>query len=119
MIGSEREEKRRSLEQNKRMWAMLTDLSQQLRWPVDGEMQWLDPSDWKIIISAGLRRHQRIARGVEGGFVMLGDSTRAMTMKDFSDMIELMFAFGVEHGIVWSDPTVPPMDALPEDYIRA
>ncbi len=99
----------RSDEQNRRMWAMLTDLSKQLQWPVDGEMQWLTPTDWKVIISAGLKRHQRVAKGIEGGFVMLGESTSRMKMKDFADMITLMFAFGADRGIVWSDPTMPPM----------
>lgn len=93
------------------MWAMLTDLSKQLRWPVDGELQYLTPQDWKVIISAGLRRTQRIAKGIEGGFVMLGASTSKMTMKDFAEMIELMFAFGANHGIVWSDPTIPPVES--------
>jgi len=105
------EEKLRSIEQNNRLWAMLTDLSVQLQWPVDGELQWLSKEDWKVIISAGLKRHQRIAKGIEGGFVMLGEHTSQMKMKDFADMITLMFAFGAERGIVWSDPTVPPVEA--------
>jgi hypothetical protein len=96
------------------MWAMLADLSKQLQWPVDGEMQWLTKEDWKVIISAGINRHQRIAKGIEGGFVMLGVSTSKMLMKDFAEMIELMFAFGAERGIVWSDPTIPPLEVYHE-----
>ncbi len=46
----------RTLPQNARMWAMLTDLSNQLPWPVDGEMQWLSKEDWKVIISAWVSR---------------------------------------------------------------
>ena len=106
----------RSDEQNRRMWAMLTDLSRQLQWPVDGEMQWLSKEDWKVIISAGINRHQRIAKGIEGGFVMLGVSTSKMKMKDFAEMIELMFAFGAEHGIVWSDPAIPPVELYAEAH---
>lgn len=104
----------RTLDQNARMWAMLTDLSKQLQWPVDGELVWLDKEDWKHIISAGLTRHQRIAKGIDGGFVILGQSTRKMKKADFADMIELMFAFGAEHGIEWSDPTVPPLESYVE-----
>jgi hypothetical protein len=77
-------------------------------------MQYLTPQDWKVIISAGLKRHQRIAKGIEGGFVMLGESTSKMKMKDFADMIELMFAFGAQHGIAWSDPTTPPVESYKE-----
>jgi hypothetical protein len=101
----------RSLSQNDRFWAMLTDLSEQLQWPVDGELQWLSKEDWKVIISAGLKRHQRIAKGIEGGFVMLGEHTSQMKMKDFADMITLMFAFGALHDIKWTDPTVVPTEA--------
>ena len=108
------QEKVRSEEQSRKMWAMLTDLSKQLQWPVDGELQLLTKEDWKVIISAGLKRHQRIAKGIEGGFVMLGESTSRMKMKDFADMITLMFAFGAEHEIEWSDPTTPPVEAYLE-----
>ena len=93
------------------MWAMLTDISKQLQWPVDGELCWLDKEDWKHIISAGLVRHQRVAKGIDGGFVILGQSTRKMKKKDFSDMIELMWAFGITHGVKFSDPTQPPIEA--------
>jgi len=112
--GQTEDEPLRTLDQNARMWAMLSDLSRQLEWPVDGEMTRLIPEDWKHIISAGLKHHQRIARGIGGGFVVLGQSTRRMKKKDFADMIELMFAFGAEHGIEWSDPTVPPIEAYKE-----
>lgn len=109
------DEKLRSKDQNARMWAMLTDISKQLMWPVDGELVRLDKKDWKVIMSAGLKRHQRIARGIEGGFVMLGQSTSEMKMKDMADLITIMLAFGVEHNIVWSDPTQVPVEAYAED----
>jgi hypothetical protein len=97
-------------EQRKRLWAMLTDLSKQLQWPVDGEMQWLSKEDWKWIILAGLKKHQRIAKGIEGGFVVLGQSIRELKVKEMAEMIEILFAFGAEHGIAWTDPTAPPIE---------
>lgn len=118
MNAPERIARPRSAEQNARMWAMLTDLSKQLQWPVDGEMQWLSKEDWKVIISAGLKRHQRIAKGIEGGFVMLGESTSRMKMADFAAMIELLFAFGALHGIAWTDPTAPSDETLQEELER-
>lgn len=90
---------------------MLTDLSKQLQWPVDGELQWLSKEDWKVIMSAGLKKHQRIAKGIEGGWVMLGASTSRMKVGEMSDLITLMLAFGVERDIQWTDPTVPPIEA--------
>ena len=93
------------------MWAMLTDISKQLQWPVDGELRWLVPEDWKHIISAGIARHQRVAKGIDGGFVILGQHTSRMKKKDFAEMIELMTAFGVMHGVTFSDPNQPPIEA--------
>ena len=69
---------KRSLEQNAKLWAVLTDIAHQVQWPVDGKMQYLAPEDWKDILSAGLRKSQRVAAGVEGGFVMLGQRTSRM-----------------------------------------
>jgi hypothetical protein len=90
---------------------MLTDLSRQLKWPVDGELQYLTKEDWKWVILAGLKKHQRIAKGIEGGFVVLGESIRDLKMGEMADMITLMFAFGALHDIKWTDPTVVPVEA--------
>lgn len=95
---------RRTSEQNDRMWAMLTDISQQVEWPVDGKLQKLIPEDWKHILSAGLKREQRVAQGVDGGFVILGQRTSKMTKRQLSDLLELIAAFGAERGVVWSEP---------------
>ena len=104
-------EKPRSLDQNAKMWSMLTDLSEQLQWAVDGELQWITKEDYKVIMTAGLKREQRIAKGAWGGFVVLGVSTSRMKMAEMAQLIEIMMAFGAEHGVVWSDPTVPPIEA--------
>lgn len=95
---------KRTLEQNARMWAMLTDISRQVEWPVDGRLQKLTPEEWKTIFTAGLKRHQRVAQGLEGGFVMLGESTSRMRVGEMTDLIELMFAFGAEHGVRFLEP---------------
>lgn len=96
-------EPRRSLEQNDLLWAMLTEVAEQLEWPVDGKMQKLCPEDWKHILSAGLKREQKVAQGIDGGFVILGQRTSKMTKREMSDLIELITAFGVERGVKFSD----------------
>lgn len=93
----------RTLEQNAKLWAVLTDIARQVQWPVDGTMQLLEPEDWKDILTAGLRKTQRVAQGVEGGFVMLGRRTSRMSVADMIELIELAQAFGVEHGVRWGD----------------
>src|SRR6185312_5177119 len=66
---------RRTLDQNALMWAMLDDVAAQVDWYVDGADQKLDPEEWKDIFTAGLKKHQRVARGLFGGFVILGART--------------------------------------------
>lgn len=94
---------KRTLDQNRKMWAMLRDVAGQVEWQVDGKMQHMQDYEWKDVFSAGLSKHQRVALGIEGGFVMMGSSTSRMTIREMGDMIELMFAFGAEHGVTWSE----------------
>ncbi len=88
----------RSLDQNACLWALLTDLSRKLQWPVDGQMVSLTPEEWKHVMSAGLKRHQRVAMGIDGGFVVLGQSTSKMTKAEMSELLELIHAFAAERG---------------------
>lgn len=92
----------RTLAQNALMWSILTDLSKQTKWAVDGEMVGLDPEDIKDILTAALRKHQRMAKGVDGGLVILGMRTSRMTRAQMSDVIEIAYAVGAERGVRWS-----------------
>ena len=104
----------RTVDQNRKMWAMLSDIAEQLPWPVNGSMVKLDAQDWKDILTASLLKHHRIAEGIDGGFVILGMRTSRMTKEQMGELIELMYAFGVNHEIRWTDPTVPPVEAYAE-----
>ena len=85
----------RSLEQNARLWAMLTDISEQVDWY--GKK--LSPTDWKHLFSSTLRKLE-VVPNLEGtGFVALGLSTSKMTRAEMSEMQELMAAFGAEKGV--------------------
>lgn len=90
----------RSLEQNARMWAMLTDISTQVEWY--GKR--LTTEDWKHVFSAGLRKLDVVPNLDGTGFVALGMSTSQMTVREMGDLMELMAAFGAERGVEWSDP---------------
>lgn len=95
---------KRTLDQNAKMWATLTDIADQVKWQIDGKLEYLKPEEWKDILTAGLRKHQRVAAGIDGGFVILGEHTSSMTIGQMSELIELAIAFGTEHGVQWSDP---------------
>jgi hypothetical protein len=91
---------RRSLAQNAKLWAMLADISRQVEWPVNGVMSKLDAEEWKAIFTATVRQEVRMAAGISGGVVMLGRSTRKMSVQEMTDVIEFMHAFCAERGVV-------------------
>lgn len=91
--------KKRSLDQNAHLWATLTDIANQVEW----HGQKLSPEDWKHILTAALKREQRMAPGISGGWVLLGQSTSQMNKKEFSDLLELAFAFGAEKGVKFNE----------------
>ncbi len=94
-------EQKRTLDQNAKMWPMLQDVAAQVDW----YGQKLSPDDWKDVFTASLRR-TRVVPGLDAGtFVPLGMRTSDMSKQEFSDLIELIYAFGAEHGVEWSDPT--------------
>lgn len=97
------QEPTRSLDQNARMWAMLADVSRQVSWPVNGVAQKLEAEDWKAIVTASLSQENRMASGIRGGFVMLGRRTSKMTVREMTEVIEFLFEFGAEQGVVWSE----------------
>ena len=85
---------KRSNEQNRLMWAALSDISRQVDWY--GET--LSPDDWKHVLSASLRK-QRAVPGLDGGFVVLGLSTSKMSKDEMSELLELALAFGAQKGV--------------------
>lgn len=93
------QEETRSLEQNAKMWACLTDISRQVEWY--GKR--LEPEDWKHVFSASLRKLAVVPNLDGTGFVALGLSTSSMTKREMIDLIDVATAFGNERGVVWSD----------------
>jgi hypothetical protein len=91
-------EETRSLEQNRKCWAMLAEVSEQVNW----HGQHLSAEDWKHVFTSSLKK-QRAVPGIDGGFVVLGQSTSKMTIAEMSELIELMHAFGAEHNVKFTD----------------
>lgn len=89
---------KRSLPQNDRMWACLTDIAQQVDW--HGVK--LTPDDWKLLFLDALKRELRIVPNLDGnGFVNLGRSSSDLSKQEFADLLELIQAFAAEKGVVW------------------
>ena len=85
----------RSSEQNRRLWAMLTDVASQVDW----YGQKLSPEDWKHIFTASLKK-TRAVPGIDGGIVVLGQSTSRMTKAEMCDLQTLIEAFAAERGVL-------------------
>lgn len=86
---------RRSNEANALMWSLLGQISKQVDW----YGQKLTSEDWKDVLTASLRR-ARVVPGIDAGsFVPLGMRTSQMTKPELAELIELVYAFGAEHGV--------------------
>lgn len=87
----------RTLDQNSLLWPLLTDVSKQVDWYGNK----LTADEWKDVFSAALKK-QKVVPGLDGGFVVCGQSTSRMSKREFSDLVELIYAFGAERGVVFS-----------------
>lgn len=91
---------KRSIPQNDKFWAMLTEVSQQLLW----HGQRLSTEDWKLVFMASLRREMRIVPNLDGnGFVNLGTKSSDLTKEEMMALITIIEAFGATQGVVFKD----------------
>lgn len=97
----------RSSQANALMWAMLTDIANQVVW----HGYKLSKEDWKHVLTAGLKK-QRLVPNIEGdGFVVLGQRTSTMTVKEMNDLIELAEFFGGQQGVKFRAPEYRSLEA--------
>lgn len=113
---------KRSTDQNAAMWAMLSDIAEQLVW----YGQKLDAEDWKLVMLDALRRETRHEMRIVPntdltGFVNVSKTSSSdLTTTEFSDLLTLISAFGDQHGVVWTEPKpkdkrpVPPVTVYEE-----
>jgi len=97
----------RSMSQNRLMWPLLTAFSKQLQWPVNGKMVYMQPEDWKDVLTAAFKGEEvKLAMGLNGGVVMLGQRTSKFTKPQFSEWIEFLYSTAVERDVrlpAWVD----------------
>ncbi|MBN9601836.1 MAG: recombination protein NinB [Afipia felis] len=91
---------RRSLPQNAKFWAMLTDISSQVKW----HGLRLSTEDWRLLFLDALKRELRVVPNIDGtGFVNLGRSSSDLSKSEMSDLIELIHQFGANHDVTFHD----------------
>lgn len=98
-------ETKRSIPQNDRMWAMLTDIARQAKHL--GKKYTTD--QWKVLFMHACGNEVQFLPALDGqGFIPWGNRSSDLSKGEMTDLIEFMFAWGAENGIVWSDPTQGP-----------
>lgn len=103
-------EVKRTMPQNDKLWACLTDVARQVVW----YGQKLTATDWKDIFTAALRS-ARVVPGLDPGrYVQLGLHTSDMSKDEMSNLIELIHAFGAEHGVEFNKPRFQKLGEEPD-----
>jgi hypothetical protein len=90
----------RTLDQNADQWPYLEAFANQLQWPVNGKLELISADDWKDILTCAFKNEQvRIAQGLDGGMVLLGQRTSKFGKREFSDWLEFLHATAADRGV--------------------
>lgn len=94
-------EPNRNLDQNAAQWPILEAFAQQIEWPINGKLQRITADDWKDVLTCAFRNEQpRVAQGIDGGMVLLGQRTSKFSKREFSDWLEFLNATAASRGII-------------------
>ena len=96
------QEPTRSLDQNARFWAMLSDVS---RACPQGRKH--PPETWKNLFLHACGYAARFEMGLNGEPFPVGFRSSALSVRQMSDLMEFISAWGDEHGVSWSDEHQP------------
>jgi hypothetical protein len=89
----------RSNDQNAKMWAMLADVA---RAQPEGR-NWT-PETWKAAFMHYLGHQVMFADGLDGsGPFPVGFRTSRLTVGQMSDLITVIYQYGDEHGVEWTE----------------
>lgn len=102
MVVEAREENRTD-KQNRLMWPLLKDLSEQVVWY--GEK--LTKEEWKdvitVLVNQAKDQKQKSVPGINGGRVYFGVRTSKSSKSYMIDVIEAIYWFGTEKGVKFSE----------------
>lgn len=93
----------RSLEQNSKLHALLSDISKQCEF--NGKKRDIDT--WKMIMVSAHKiatgGQAEIVIGLEGEVINLRESTAQMSVKRLASLIEYITSWGVQNGVIFND----------------
>ena len=86
--------------QNRKMWPMIKDIREQ----VPG-MASFNPEQVKLRFLDALGTEMTFLPKLEGeGMFPVGQRSSTLTVAQFAGLIELLYAYGAQHGVRWTDP---------------
>lgn len=92
---------RRTLSQNARLWAMLTDLSRQCP-----EGRRYTPETWKALVMHACGHEVQWLPGLTGEPFPIGFRSSKLTKAQMAELLEWIEAYGAEHGVKFHAPAV-------------
>lgn len=102
----------RSMPQNDRMWAMLTDIQTHME-RTRGIKQ--SVNDWKCVFLSAWGKEVRFLPSLDGTSVVpVPLSSSDLSKDEMTDFIEFIFAEGGKRGVVFHDPSSPDNSAEAE-----
>jgi hypothetical protein len=91
---------KRTLPQNDRMWAMLTDIAQQK----EHCGRKYTPNQWKVLFLHACGREVQFIPALDGStFIPWGHSSSDLSKQEMTNLIEFLFSWGAENGVVFHD----------------
>lgn len=94
------EGERRSLEQNSKMWAMLTEFAAQ----VELAGRHFEPAQWKAILLHAWGQEIEFLPSLDGSaFIPYGNQSSKMLKRDMISFLEFMLAEGTKRGVKFAD----------------
>lgn len=92
---------KRSLDQNSRMWAMLTDVATQK----EHAGRKYTPDQWKVLFMHACGREVQFLPSLDNAtFIPWGQSSSDLSKEEMTELQEFIAAWGAEHGVVFQEP---------------
>lgn len=92
---------KRSLPQNDRLWAMLTDVATQK----EHAGRKYAPDQWKVLFMHACGREVQFIPSLDNAtFIPWGQSSSDLSKAEMTELIEFIFAWGAEHGVTFQEP---------------
>jgi NinB protein len=99
-MAIQEEGERRSLEQNAKMWAMLTEFAEQY----EHNGRYYDPEHWKAILLHAWGQEIEFLPALDGkAFIPYGNQSSKMLKRDMVSFLEFILAEGTKRGVKFAD----------------